>query len=237
MAYFSLMKTLTLILSASFLTLSMPGVSGCALSTAGLKKGDEQNFVRSLNDINAGRVIRARMNRADGFELGGVDVEVAQSIVVLSGNVPRKEDKIEAGRIALSAPYVTQVGNEIQLREKQGQLENIKDAMLNKSVRARLIATKAVKARNYSVEVHDGVVYLMGVARTSEELALAAHITRTTKGTKEVISYVKVAGDSASTHATGYTPSGASADAPDHSESAAPVYEAPQPVQLHRPSP
>ncbi len=197
------MKTLTMIISASFLSIGMISASGCAVMTAGVKKGDERNFARSLNDINAGRAIRARMGRAEGFKLSGVDVEVAEGIVLLSGNVPRQEDRIEAERIAWSADRVVQIGNEILIKDKQGQVRNIKDGALNQSVKARLIATKAVKARNYNIEVHDGVVYMLGVARSQDELALAAHIASTTRGTTEVISYVRVTDDMSAQYATG----------------------------------
>jgi len=190
-----------LFLAASLLAFNL---SACTtLVTAGVKKGDERNFARSLNDVNAGRAIRARMGRAAGFKLKGVDVEVAEGIVVLSGNVPREEDRIEAERIAWSGPTIVQVGNEILIKDKQGIVRNTKDGVLNKSVRARLIATKAVKARNYNIEVNDGVVYLLGVARSPEELALATQIASTTKGTAEVISYVKIAGDRSRLTASG----------------------------------
>lgn len=170
--------------------------SGCTtVMTAGVKKGDERNFARSLNDVNAARAIKARIGRVEGFELKGVDIEVAEGIVVLSGNVPREEDRIEAERIAWSGPAIVQVGNEILIKDRQGLVRNTKDGVLNNSVRARLVATKAVKARNYNIEVNDGVVYLLGVARTPEELAMATHIASTTKGTTEVISYVRVADD------------------------------------------
>jgi len=43
--------------------------------------------------------------------------------------------------------------------------------------------------------VHDGVVYLLGVARTPEELEQAAHIASTTRGVREVVSYIKLHGD------------------------------------------
>ena len=96
-----------------------------------------------------------------------------------------------------------QVGNEIFIKEGQGQIKNIKDGYLNQSIRARLVATKEVKARNFGIEVQNGIVYIMGIARTPEELALAAHIASTTRGTKEVISYARVFGDNAANTATG----------------------------------
>lgn len=168
-------------------------VSGCAVATAGIKKGDERSFVRSVKDVNAGRVIEARMTRAYDFNLKGVDVEVAEGIVLLSGNVPTQEDKIEAARIAWSARGIEQVGNEIMIKGKQSFIRNTKDGILEKAVRTRLTADRAVKARNFNIETHDGIVYVMGVARTQAELKRAAKIAATTRGAKQVISYARIA--------------------------------------------
>ena len=187
------MKKLTVILLASTLALSGFALSGCAVTTAGIKKGDERNFVRSLNDVSAGRAIKARMTRAPDVDLGEVDVEVAQGIVLLSGNVPDPQYRIEAERIAWSAPNVSEVGNEIQIKSSQGFVRNAKDGILNKAVKTRLIAAGSVQARNFNVETHDGIVYLLGIARTPEELARAAEIASTTRGAREVISYARIA--------------------------------------------
>ena len=168
-------------------------LSGCAVATAGVKKGDERNLVRSVKDVNAGRVIEARMTRALDFKLKGVDVEVAEGIVLLSGNVPTQEDKIEAARIAWSARGIEQVGNEIHIKGKQSFVRNTKDGILEKAVRTRMTADRYVKARNFNIETHDGIVYVMGVARTSSELKRAAEIAATTRGAKQVISYARVA--------------------------------------------
>lgn len=167
-------------------------LTGCAVATAGIKKGDERSLAGSLRDVNAGRVIEARMSRAHDFELGGIDVEVAESVAVLSGNVPSQKDKIEAARIAWSAPGIEQVGNELLIKSKQSLLRNTKDGILEKSVRARLLADKKVKARNFNIETHDGIVYVLGVARTQAELRRAAEIAATTRGTRQVISYARI---------------------------------------------
>ena len=177
------------------MSLAALAVSGCAITTAGVKKGDERNLARSVNDSSAGRAIKARMRRADGFKLSSVDVEVAQGIVVLTGRVPTTEDRIEAERIAWSGPYVTQVGNEIDLEGKQSIFRNTKDGVIKTNLKTRLIAEGDVKARNINIEVHDGVVYLLGVARTPDELERATEIASTTRGVREVVSYVKLHGD------------------------------------------
>lgn len=178
------------ILTITALSLAAIAVSGCALTTAGVSPGDERNFARSIDDMSAGRAIKARMTRAVDYKLTKVDVEVEQGIVVLTGYAPTETDRTEAERIAWSAPNIVQVGNEISLEKKGGLIRGTKDAVLNSSIRARLTAEKSVKARNVNIEAENGVVYLLGVARTPEELEKIAYIASTTKGTKEVISYI-----------------------------------------------
>jgi len=192
------MKNLTIILAS----LAAVSVTGCAVTTAGVKKGDERNFARSVNDVSAGRAIKARMTRAYDFDLNKVDVEVAEGIAVLTGSVPGNEDRIEAERIAWSGPHIVQVGNEIQLNSKKGIIRGSKDSVLGARIKSRLIAEKNVKARNVNIETHNGVVYLMGVARDQSELERIAYIASTTDGTKEVVSYIKIAGQPVTTNAS-----------------------------------
>lgn len=189
-AYAVQMKYALKLLSALLISVS---VSSCAVTSAGVKKGDERNLARSINDVSAGRVIAARMKRALEFQFKHIDVEVAEGVAVLTGNVPSQKDRIEAERIAWSAPHIDQVGNEIHINTRQGLVRNTKDGLLEKSVRTRLTVDKYVKARNFNVETHDGIVYLLGVARDQRELERAARIAATTRGTREVISYARVA--------------------------------------------
>jgi len=172
----------------------MFALSGCAVTTAGVKKGDERNMARSINDVSAGRVITARMGRAYDFNLDKVDVEVAEGIAVLTGYVPTEKDRQEAERIAWSAPHIAQVGNELAVGDgRRSLVRGTKDSVLGTRIRTRMIAEKGVKARNINIETVDGKVYLLGVARNSAELERAAYIASTTKGVKEVVSYVKLA--------------------------------------------
>ena len=223
------MKSLT-IFSAAILSLSLTACT--TITTAGVTKGDERNFARSVNDVSAERVIKARMKRADGFKLKGVNVDVREGVVLLAGNVQRQEDRIEAERIAWSAPRVDQVGNEILIKEKQGAVRGVKDSLLTTSVKTRLTADKYVKSRNINVETHDGVVYLLGVARNQAELERAAKIASTTRGTREVVSYVTVAGIPSAISQFGQPQRQAApvqyAPAPTQQSYAQPSYAAPQ---------
>ena len=168
-------------------------LSACALTSAGVSPGDERNFSRTLNDESVERLIGARLKRAEGFNFKKVEVEVAQGIALLAGNVDTAEGRVEAERIAWSAPYIQDVGNELMVGESTvGFKRGTKDSVLGANVRRRLVTASSVKARNINIEAHNGVVYLLGVARTPEELTKITEIASTTKGAREVISYITV---------------------------------------------
>jgi osmotically-inducible protein OsmY len=165
---------------------------GCAVTNATLKNDDGRTVVRSIQDIDAARTIRARMTRAHGFKLGGVDVEVREGVALLSGRVPRPEDRIEAERIAWSAPQVESIGNEVRIGDKQSTFRNVKDGVLEKTVRTRLIASGDVAARDLNIETHEGIVYMLGMVDDLAERDRATEIVSKTRGVREVVSYIKI---------------------------------------------
>ena len=207
-------------------------MSGCAITTASLNANKEQGFVRSLDDISAGRAIKARMKRAVEYDMSGVDVEVAHGIVLLAGNVPSQQDRIEAERIAWSAPYISEVGNEIHIGDGKSFGQRSQDGLLQSAIRSRLFVSQA-KSANVNVETHNGTVYLLGIARNPEELERMAMIASTTKGTREVISYVTLANDT-----VGATPSSnpSISQAPLSSTQPYSVPQLPAPISQPQPS-
>lgn len=170
-------------------------LTACAVTQASLDPNSERTVTRSFQDITAARAIKARMLRVEGFDLNDISIDVAEGIVVLAGAAPREEDRIEAERIAWSAPSVRQVGNEINVGPSAGLVSKTKDDLIATSVRTRLATSNNVRNLNYNIETRQGVVYLLGVARSQEELAEAARLASITRGVKEVVSYVTIRGE------------------------------------------
>lgn len=170
-------------------------LTGCAVTQAAIDPNSERSVTRSFRDITAARAIKSRMLRIEGFDLNDISVDVDQGIVVLAGAAPREEDKIEAERIAWSAPGVTQVGNEVRVGQSANLFSKTKDDLIATAIRTKLAGSNSVKNLNYTIEMRDGVAYLLGVARSEEELAEAARLASITRGVKEVVSYVTIKGD------------------------------------------
>ena len=82
------------------------------------------------------------------------------------------------------------------------------DEVITGRVRARLVGSSTVKSLNFNIETYDGVVYLMGIARSAEELKRAAEEASVVGGVKQVVSYVRIR-DGRTTQQATPTPQGA----------------------------
>ena len=65
---------------------------------------------------------------------------------------------------------------------------------VDEMVRARLLADSGVRSVNYNVETHQGVVYLLGVARSQVELDRASQIASLVPDVERVVTYVRIEG-------------------------------------------
>ncbi|MBI1399385.1 MAG: BON domain-containing protein [Hyphomonas sp.] len=173
-------------------------VSGCAvavLGTAGvvgLTSVQEKTMGEALDDATASNEIKAKLLTESGAKFAEVDVEVANGLVLLSGRVNEPADRTYAEGIAWSSSRTRDVANEIRIEPPGGFMANVSDEIITGRVRARLIGSSKVKSVNYNIETYDGVVYLMGIARSTEELRRAAEEASVVGGVKQVVSYVRL---------------------------------------------
>lgn len=152
----------------------------------------EKTFGESLDEASAGTAIKSILFTEGAFSrFGEVDVEVSDRFVLLSGRVPSEADRKEAERIAWSVKSIDEVANELVVT-KRDVGRDMNDRWITEQVRGRIIADSDVKGVNYNIQVFDGVVYLMGFARSEDELRQAAEHASRVKGVQKVVSYVKM---------------------------------------------
>ncbi|MEQ8557579.1 MAG: BON domain-containing protein [Henriciella sp.] len=170
--------------------------SGCvaaALGTAGavgVASMQDRTVGEAVDDATTSNEIKAKLLDEGG--LGEVDVEVAQGLVLLSGRVSTPEQRVRAEDLAWSSTRTRDVANEIKIEKPGGFFANASDELITARVRASLVASKEVKSINFNIETYDGVVYLMGIARTQSELTEAAERASLVGGVQKVVSYVRV---------------------------------------------
>ncbi|MEO1039018.1 MAG: BON domain-containing protein [Pseudomonadota bacterium] len=163
-------------------------VSACAVTQPGRSVG------RELDDQNASLSIKAAMLRAEGYALNGVDVEVTEGVALLTGSTPREEDRTVAECLAWSAQSVRTVANQVVVGDGRGVRGSTRDGWITQQVRTRLLGDRGVRSVNFNVETRDGVVHLLGFARTQAERDRAAAHASLVDGVQQVLLYVRVAG-------------------------------------------
>jgi osmotically-inducible protein OsmY len=186
-----------MIFRSALMATSLLVLSGCAAVQP------ERSFGRGLDDTSASLSIKSAMLRAEGYVLQGIDVEVTEGIALLTGTAPREDDRLMAECLAWSALAVRAVQNEVSVSASPEFQDRSRDAWISQRVSSRLLRDVSVRSVNYNVETHAGTVYLLGVARTRGELERAAAQAALVDGVVEVITYVRVVGETRETIARG----------------------------------
>ena len=121
-----------------------------------------------------------------------VSVDVIEGRVMLTGIVEQIDERIEATKLAWGIKGVNEVINEIQISNDEGILDYADDLVMKTKINAKLLLEKNILNLNYSVEVVNGIVYLIGIAQDQKELDAVTEISKNTNGVISVISYVRL---------------------------------------------
>lgn len=175
--------------SLLFLASCAAAAVGAAGVTA-VSLNQEKTLGEAVDDAALSADIKSRLIANGG--LGEVDVEVSGRLVLLSGRVAFPELRVKAEDLAWASTLTRDVANEIQIEAPGGFAKNAADEVISARVRARLLGSSSVRASNINVETYDGVVYLMGVARSEHELTRAAEEASLAGGVRQVISYIRL---------------------------------------------
>lgn len=189
------MKTLARLSLAAAALAALPACAPVVIgsaATVGVMAGQNRSVGRGIDDATASNEIKLKLLNHTTFKFAAVDVEVADGMVLLSGDVESPEARIEAERIAWGVNRISGVSNEIVVGKARGWRQAANDQIITARLRSRLIGARDIQSINYNIETHNGVVYLMGIAQSGEELQRAAQEASTTPGVSRVVSYVRV---------------------------------------------
>jgi len=151
---------------------------------------------RSFNNFVEDTIIVAQLKNAyfsnNEKIFFNVSVEVTEGRVLLTGSVEQIDERIEATKLAWGIEGVNEVINEIQISNDEGILDYADDLIMKTKINAKLLLDKDILNLNYSVEVVNGIAYLIGIAQSQEELDSVINISESTYGVQNVINYVRL---------------------------------------------
>ncbi len=179
-------------------------VAGCDPITAtvvggggaiGMGAAEERGLEGAIDDTK----IRAEINdlwvQQDFSLFTDISLSVTEGRVMLTGSVKKPETRIEAVRLAWQAAGVRQVIDEIQVTDQSGFFDYSRDVWIANDLRTRLMFDSQIENINYTVDVVNGVVYLMGIAQSQEELDRVIAHARDIANVKKVVNHVMLKTD------------------------------------------
>ena len=185
--------TINFLLAAS---LQFSGTTGCtnAILTAGAAavtaSQEERGLTTAAKDLAIQANINALFLKQELYSWPAITVSVFDGRVLLTGAVTQQAARLKAEKIAKRGRGVRRVFNEIQVTKTERNW--IKDQITTLTLKDKLLRDKSIFSINYSVNVVNGVVYLMGIAQTSAELERVRAHSRNTKSLLRIVDYVIV---------------------------------------------
>ena len=176
---------------------TLQGCAGAAMGGAavvGVAAAQERTIGAAVDDA----LIRTELNhyffQKDIELFRAVSFDVVEGRVLLTGGVPKPEDRVEAVRLAWQAEGVNEVMNEIQVTDRGGLVDYARDTWISAQLKTKLLLDKDIRAINYNIETVNGVVYMIGIAQGQAELERAANHARTIPYVRKVVSHVRLKG-------------------------------------------
>lgn len=150
----------------------------------------ERTTMDALRDTEIKLSIQNRLMNHSHALFGDVSVDVIEGRVLLTGSVPERQHKIDAGRIAWETEGVTAVEDELTVAEDSSTKAYFTDVRISNTLRIKLLTDTKISSVNYNVETINRVVHLTGLAKSKDELDRVIRHAQEIKGVERVVSHV-----------------------------------------------
>ncbi len=121
-----------------------------------------------------------------------INLQVQEGRVLLSGRVVDPQTRVDAVRLAWQVDGVKEVINEIEIDDESTLSDRFRDTQIGIELRNKLRFDKEVSSLNYSVEVVNQQIFIIGVAQDQAELERVMAHARDVRYVRRVVNYVRI---------------------------------------------
>lgn len=178
-----------------------PAVSGCVAAAAtGMVAGvsaarQERTVGAAIDDIRIKTAVTSALSGQAASNFVNVSTTVVEGRVLMTGRVDDPEARLQATRLAWGVDGVRRVDNEIEVTESFGWLDRPKDIFIRTEIAADLLTDRSIRDVNYTIDVVNGVVYVMGVGQSQAEVDRVIARAARFRGVRRVENYVVLKDD------------------------------------------
>lgn len=183
-------KGLMAMAAAMLLAGCVPIMAGAG-ATVGVGVAQDRGLQGSARDTWLSTQIQEKWFATNFDMYSKLSSTVNEGRALLTGTVQDPEMRVEAVKLAWQVEGLTEVINEIEVVDKSTLVDAARDYWITTQLRTRLLLASDVKSLNFSVDTVNGTVFLMGVARSQQELDIVANHARNLAYVRRVVSYVR----------------------------------------------
>jgi osmotically-inducible protein OsmY len=187
---------LLLSLSPAFLTGCSPiGTAETVGVFVAVQATQERGLETALADDLIWTKVQARWLNNDADMFSKVRLQIQEGRLLLTGVVQKPSARVTAVRLAWEVDGVKEVIDEIKVAEAPDLGQTLQDQWIAQALRNKMLLDSEIRSVNYSVEAVEGTLFLMGIARSREELQRVIDHARDISYVRKVVSYVRIRGE------------------------------------------
>ena len=175
------------------------GVAVGAGAAAGIGAYQERGLEIAARDLRMEAAIIDTWIAADHTLVTRISAEVYEGRALLTGSVADSATRTKAAKLAWKAGGITEIINEIQVNPDSDAIDLARDSWISAQLKTRITFDKNISAINYAIETVNGIVYLIGIAQSTDELDRVVAYANDISYVKKVISHVRIKSGAAGT--------------------------------------
>jgi osmotically-inducible protein OsmY len=185
---------------AGLLLATAPSLSGCLVAAAGAGGaaggytifGQERSADQQVRDSAISAVVTQSWGNYNQEVAHDLTATVYNGRVLITGRVPKPEWRQEAVKLAWKADGVKEVYDEIEVGPDTHFADEARDTVISTRLRNDLLFDSNVRSINYTIRTENDVVYIIGTARSQQELNRVTDYARNIANVRRVVSYVRI---------------------------------------------
>lgn len=166
-------------------------------AAVGATASQERGFSGVMSDTRIRLEINHYWFQASEEIFSKINLQVQEGRVLLTGSVQDPQTRVDAVRLAWQAEGIKEVINEIQIVDDTTVTDWARDIKISQQLKNKLLFDKDVSSLNYSIEVVNQRIYLIGVAQDQAELDRVIAHAKDIAYVRGLVNYVRLKDDPA----------------------------------------
>lgn len=194
----SLIVTLAALAGLGQVTAScVPAAAVGAAGAVGATVTQERGVSGVLSDTRIRLEINHYWFQASEEIFSKINLQVQEGRVLLTGTIADPQTRVDAVRLAWQADGIKEVINEIEVDDDTTVTDWTRDIKISQQLKNKLLFDKDVSSLNYSIEVVNQRIYLIGVAQDQAEMDRVIAHAKDIAYVRGLVNYVRLKDDPA----------------------------------------